>query len=106
MKKLLFVTLLSFGTISLMSFATSDTELIKIDMLFWGTEFDKGFDDGHCEGWKDIKGQYSICPVSPIAPIPKVSQSSDSYKMVTIPDLKEEWKMQGKVKVKNNYIAN
>ena len=42
MKKLLFVTLLSFGTISLMSFATSDTELIKIDMLFWGTEFDKG----------------------------------------------------------------
>ena len=80
MKKLLIVALLSFGTISLMSFATSDTELIKIDMLFWGTEFDKGFEEGHCEGWKDVKGQYSICPVTPIAPIPTVSQSSDSYK--------------------------
>jgi hypothetical protein len=79
MKKLLIVVLLSFGTISLMSFATSDTELIKIEMSD-KSEFDQGFEDGHCEGWKDVKGEYSVCPVTPVAPVPKVSQRSDSYK--------------------------
>lgn len=40
-------------------------------------EFQKGWEDGYCEGWKDVKGQMAICPVPPIAPIPFVLE--DDY---------------------------
>jgi len=44
---------------------------------FW---FWKGWDDGYCEGWRDVKGQNAICPISPIAPIPPIGCTNDSYK--------------------------
>lgn len=34
--------------------------------------FDKGWKEGYCEGWKDKKGQMSVCPIAPIAPIPDI----------------------------------
>ena len=37
------------------------------------TDYDEGWEDGFCEGWKDEKGQYAICPIAPIAPIPKLN---------------------------------
>lgn len=44
------------------------------------SQFDEGFEVGFCEVWKDVKGEYSICPNTPIPPIPTISQSYDSYK--------------------------
>ena len=41
-------------------------------------EFCKGFADGHCEGWKDVKGQMAVCPVPPTCPVPY--PDTDSYK--------------------------
>lgn len=38
----------------------------------------KGWEEGHCEGWKDVKGVFAICPVAPICPIPEIGL--DSYK--------------------------
>jgi len=36
------------------------------------SDYNEGWEAGFCEGWKDVKGQYSICPIPPIAPIPKI----------------------------------
>lgn len=32
-----------------------------------------GWKDGYCEGWKDVKGQFAICPPAPVAPVALVS---------------------------------
>ena len=60
--------------------ATVDQPIIENLNTLWGSEFSEGFKDGYCEGWKDVKGQYAICPIAPIAPLPKIGQSRDSYR--------------------------
>ena len=67
------------GTIFLMSFTNTKNEIIKSEITLQ-SEFDKGFEDGHCEGWKDVKGEYSVCPVAPVAPVPNAYQSYNSYR--------------------------
>ena len=56
MKKVLVL----FGLLSCLSFNNYPT-----------TDYSKGWEDGFCEGWKDVKGHFSICPIAPIAPVPK-----------------------------------
>jgi hypothetical protein len=41
-------------------------------------EYCSGWKDGYCEGWKDVKGQFAICPITPLCPIPRLGQ--DSYR--------------------------
>ena len=43
--------------------------------------YTQGWEDGYCAGWKDIKGNLAICPIAPIAPLPKINQSTyqDGY---------------------------
>jgi hypothetical protein len=38
--------------------------------------YSQGWEDGYCAGWKDIKGNLAICPIAPIAPLPKINQST------------------------------
>lgn len=47
------------------------------------TDFEKGYEYGYCEGWKDYKGQLSICPITPIAPLPKLNRDRyvDGYNL-------------------------
>ena len=33
-----------------------------------------GWEIGYCEGWKDIKGVWAICPVAPICPLEKLNR--------------------------------
>lgn len=40
-------------------------------------EYQKGWEDGYCEGWKDVKGQMAVCPTVPVAPVPFVLE--DDY---------------------------
>ena len=42
--------------------------------------YNEGWKDGHCEGWKEIKGQNAYCPYAPYPPYPKYPKSTDSYK--------------------------
>jgi hypothetical protein len=28
-----------------------------------------GFNEGYCEGWRDVKGQTALCPLTPPCPI-------------------------------------
>ena len=53
-------------TLSLMSFDKNDDKKLKK----YKTEYEQGWEDGHCEGWKDVKGKYAYCPYPPYAPIP------------------------------------
>ena len=43
-------------------------------------EFNEGWGEGFCEGWKDVKGNFAICPIVPIPPIPKIGESYDSFR--------------------------
>jgi hypothetical protein len=65
MKKVLLLLLVSSF---LFSFSTDDSQ----------SDYCGGWENGYCEGWKDVKGQLSVCPVTPICPIPKVD--CDTYK--------------------------
>jgi len=43
------------------------------------TPFDEGWENGYCEGWKDVKGQNVWCPSTPWAPTPDWD-CGDSYR--------------------------
>ena len=42
------------------------------------SDFNEGWEDGYCEGWKDVKGQLALCPLAPLAPMAPLGK--DSYK--------------------------
>ena len=44
-----------------------------------GTNYQKGWKDGHCRGWKSVKGKYAYCPYAPYAPYPTYPAKSSSY---------------------------
>lgn len=78
MKKLLLITLL-IGAAFLMSFTNFEiTKEIK-EKVTMESDYDKGWEDGHCEGWKDVKGQMSLCPLTPLCPLPELD-CSEGYK--------------------------
>ena len=56
----------------------SPTSLTSVNNIY--TEFNKGWAEGFCEGWKDVKGDYSLCPLTPLAPLPKINERSDSFR--------------------------
>ncbi|WP_420378776.1 hypothetical protein [Gilvibacter sp.] len=58
----------------LFSFDKSD-QLIFEERVAILSDYEQGWADGYCEGWKDEKGQFAICPVTPICPVPKIECS-------------------------------
>lgn len=45
--------------------------LSLIFISFTSTDpFCDGWEDGYCQGWEYVKGEFAICPVTPICPIP------------------------------------
>lgn len=72
MKKLILVFVVVLSSLCFYGFATKEH---NIDVK---TEFCKGFDEGYCEGYKDVKGQFVVCPVVPVCPVPEVGL--DTYK--------------------------
>jgi len=41
------------------------------------TDYCKGWKQGHCEGWRDVKGVLAVCPVTPICPISEVNKNRE-----------------------------
>jgi hypothetical protein len=85
MKKLLLIASLFLATFVVVSFTTSDNTSIKTDLkenteLSDKTEYQEGWDDGHCEGWKDVKGKNAYCPYPPYPPYPTYPKKSTSYR--------------------------
>ena len=87
------LSLFIFCILANLSFAQSATlvldesQLILIENVDAVTTFDtnnddpfgEGWETGHCEGWKDIKGQNVWCPTAPWAPTPDWD-CGDSYR--------------------------
>ena len=48
------------------------------EMIIAGPEFNEGWKDGYCEGWKDVKGQHAYCPYAPYPPYPPYGK--DNYR--------------------------
>lgn len=76
MKKLLFTV---FG-LSLVLSSFTPIKSTSVEIVIVVSQFNDGWGDGYCEGWRDVKGQNAICPISPIAPIPPIGCTYDSYK--------------------------
>ncbi len=82
MKKLILLTLFGLLFHTLNAFITPESLKSKITTKInpKTSNFSKGWDDGYCSGWRDVKGQNTICPISPISPIPPIGCTNDSYK--------------------------
>lgn len=78
MKKVLLIAILAMGTTVLMSFTKTTKETVET-VITLDEDYTEGWGDGYCEGWKDVKGPYSICPITPICPIPKI-ECYEGYK--------------------------
>ena len=57
MKNFNLITLFTIFTFTSFSFTTVSTDYCD------------GWEDGYCEGYKDVKGQFSICPITPMCPL-------------------------------------
>tara|TARA_B110000116_G_C16199415_1_gene300201 strand:- start:75 stop:368 length:294 start_codon:yes stop_codon:yes gene_type:complete len=80
MKKILSIACVLSFSFLLFGFTPNNIDKNTSTNVVVKSEFDKGFEDGWCEGWKDVKGQNSFCPFAPFPPFPTLSQSSDSYR--------------------------
>ena len=74
MKKMFLLLIFSFA---LLSFSNNPYP-VDNDNTELQTSYCSGWASGYCEGWKDVKGVYAICPVTPICPIANIGQ--DTYK--------------------------
>jgi len=66
MKKLLTAIAI---TVSLSSFAPAP----------WSA-FCNGWDAGYCAGWRTVKGEYAMCPLSPLCPVPPMGCTYNDYR--------------------------
>jgi hypothetical protein len=72
MRKLILVSVLVLSSLCFLGFVPKENEIV------YKTEFCQGFEDGYCEGYKDVKGPFVVCPVPPVCPVPGVG--IDTYK--------------------------
>lgn len=75
MKKIILILVVTYCFNGFSKGYNNDSERIEIVST---SDFCNGWEDGYCEGWKDVKGQFAICPITPICPIPEIGQ--DSYR--------------------------
>lgn len=75
MKKLFLITIIISSFAVLTAFNSTNTNNLKEVK----SEYHEGWDDGYCEGWKDVKGKHAYCPYPPYPPYPKYPKSIDSY---------------------------
>lgn len=79
MKKLVLVAVMAIGTTFLMSFTNYHNEKEVKTEVIMQSDYEEGWEDGYCEGWKDVKGQMALCPLTPLCPLPEL-ECSEGYK--------------------------
>ena len=82
MKKIFFIAAIISSFAVLTAFNSTNSGKIGplTEETMQKTEYHKGWDDGHCEGWKDVKGKHAYCPYPPYPPYPTYPKSVDSYR--------------------------
>ena len=81
MKKNVFKLVLISCVLVLGAFKSIPATIIVVNKnTICTTNYEEGYKDGFCEGWRDEKGKNSLCPYPPLAPYPAYPKSTDSYK--------------------------
>lgn len=62
-------TILIALSLALTSFSTADL-----------SSFCQGWEHGWCEGWRAVKGDFYVCPIAPICPIPPLHCTYSDYR--------------------------
>ena len=75
-KAILGLLLVSSALFASGNFNNNETQ--KTNQLEIESDYCSGFEEGYCEGYKDVKGEFAICPITPICPIPAIGK--DSYR--------------------------
>ena len=81
MKKLFFITSIFCGFTIMTAFTSQkNTNSTSIEVLK-ASDYCDGWEDGYCEGWKDEKGSMSLCPLTPLCPLPELGKNKykDGY---------------------------
>ena len=74
-----------FAVIGILKISASFTGLNFLDRPIQKTssqsEYCEGWEEGYCEDYKDIKGEFSIYPITPLCPMPEIFKDSwkDGY---------------------------
>ena len=71
--------LIGFSLIST-AFTLNNTLVRPIENTISQSEYCEGWEEGYCEGYKDIKGEFSICPITPLCPMPELFKDSMNIK--------------------------
>lgn len=79
MKKVIFATTIFLTFVALTAF-NPEKSILPTEEIELITNYHEGWNDGHCEGWKDEKGKYAYCPQPPYPPYPTYPKSVDSYR--------------------------
>jgi len=79
MKKMILLATIVSAFVTLTAF-NSENPIILTEESVLITNYHEGWNDGHCEGWKDEKGKYAYCPQPPYPPYPSYPKSVDSYR--------------------------
>lgn len=48
-------------------------ELVKTEVSEV-SDYCDGWSEGYCEGFKDVKGQYALCPLTPLCPLAELGK--------------------------------
>ena len=62
------------------AFTLNNTLVRPIENTISQSEYCEGWEEGYCEGYKDIKGEFSICPITPLCPMPELFKDSMNIK--------------------------
>lgn len=66
---------MAIGVLLLFNATTTEATEVRTEKVTY-SEYSEGFQDGYCQGWKYVKGEYALCPIPPITPIPDLDCSS------------------------------
>ena len=66
--------ILALSSLFLLSFSVLDREGGD-NLEVYVSDYCDGWKDGYCEGWKDVKGEYALCPLTPLCPLPELGKS-------------------------------
>lgn len=55
--------------------------LLSLSFTTIQDEYCDGWEDGYCQGWLYVKGEWAICPITPICPLAKLLETEyrDGY---------------------------
>ena len=77
MKKVFFIATIISAFAVMTAFTTNHTNSTKTEITL-ASYYCDGWEDGYCEGGKDVKGSMALCPLTPLCPLAELGK--DRYR--------------------------